>query len=63
MRKVLPKNQHTQKKLLNFKNWINGGQCNLVKSSKGFSVSMCKEMVSELQKFAFRGSANKIQNF
>ena len=25
IRKILLKNQHTQKKLLNFENWINGG--------------------------------------
>ena len=24
IRKILPKNQHTQRKLLNFENWVNG---------------------------------------
>ena len=25
LERVLPKNQHTQRKLLNYENWINGG--------------------------------------
>ena len=25
LEKFLPKNQHTQRKLLNFENWVNGG--------------------------------------
>ena len=25
LERVLPKNQHTQRKLLNLKNWVNGG--------------------------------------
>ena len=24
IRKILPKNQHTQRKLMNFENWVNG---------------------------------------
>ena len=31
LERVLPKNQHTQRKLLNFENWISGG---LMKFSK-----------------------------
>ena len=32
LEKFLPKNQHTQSKLLNFENWINGGLRSFQKS-------------------------------
>ena len=27
LERFLPKNQHTQRKLLNFENWVNGVKC------------------------------------
>ena len=32
--RFLPKNQHTQRKLLNFENWVNGGLRSFQKSAK-----------------------------
>ena len=32
LERFLPKNQHTQRKLLNFENWINGGLRSFQKS-------------------------------
>ena len=43
---VLPKNQHAQRKLLNFENWVNGGQL--------FSSSQEKQHPIEIMAQSFK---------
>ena len=34
LERLLPKNQHTQRKLLNFENWVNGQKLGIILESK-----------------------------
>ena len=45
IRKILPKNPHTQRKLLNFENWVNGEVSKIGYHSRKFS---CTELVFQL---------------
>ena len=41
IRKILPKNQHTQRIFLNFENWTNGGPKKLAKIRVGYFDFSC----------------------
>ena len=56
IRKILPKNQHTWRKLQNFKNWVNGEVSKSVKKCQNFTFKVnfqCQKLFESLSMFFF----------
>ena len=49
IKRFLPKNQHTQRKLLNFENWVNGEVSKVAKFDQNltFKVNFLRQKLSE----------------
>ena len=47
LERFLPKNQHTQRKWLNFGNWVNGKVPKIILESKVIKILMLKKYVND----------------
>ena len=52
IRKILPKNQHTQRKLLNFENWISGLEVLKNQSFKSQLFSSSQKKIPQIENMA-----------